>query len=755
MAFQYILAILIIGISGLIAQVMLLRELALNFSGNELVIGVILANWLISEAAGVFYAGKFIGRIRNKINAFFILQIVFSFALFAAIYLSRMARPLLGSSYGQMLSPVAILYFSFSIIFPIGFCHGALFNFCCKIFSFNSDAYSSAGKVYAWESLGALLGGIALPYAFLPYLNSFQIAYIILLINFISCLIFIKRISRPLSYILLLLTALLFILPFGDSLSKAHYSSLKKQYQSQKLLDYRNSIYGNIAVIEREGQLTFFYNGIPSITAPKPDIFFVEEFGNLPLLFQGKPRSVLFIEGGIGGLVGEALKYPLERADYIELDPLIIDTVSRYRMPLIEKELSDKRLEVINTDARRFINSTSYKYDVVTIGFSPPSHLSANRFFTREFFSSVRRILNSDGILAFYLPGSLAYISPQMRDLNASILNSLKDNFRYVRVLPGDYNIYLASSCADVSLVVPSEVSRKIKQYNIKTSLLLPSYLEYRLDKKWESWFLSCLKGAIKRKNTDFTPFAVFQMLLIWNSQVSPYFDRILNPLKYLELGHTAIFIFLMVLFLFFYKQASRKRIGLLYCVGTTGFSGLFINLILIFSFQIACGYLYRQISVLIAVFMAGIASAGIIMTHMVPKIRRIIQGSLLFIALESLIAVFSCYLGWSIVSQGTRVYSPLFFIFSSFLAGLLVGGEFPLALSLYKNSKGDTTEAVGVVYGVDLIGGVIAGILGGVVLLPVLGLFKSCLLVAMLKISSILLYGVREYMQGRGQENL
>ena len=74
-------AILVTGFSGLIAQILLLRELLVSYLGNELTLGIILADWLIGEALGVFIIGKLIDRIRNKAAVFTILQIGFSLAL--------------------------------------------------------------------------------------------------------------------------------------------------------------------------------------------------------------------------------------------------------------------------------------------------------------------------------------------------------------------------------------------------------------------------------------------------------------------------------------------------------------------------------------------------------------------------------------------------------------------------------------------------------------------------------------------------
>ena len=48
------IAVVVMGFSGLVAEILLLRELLIVFSGNELSIGIILANWLILEAFGSY-----------------------------------------------------------------------------------------------------------------------------------------------------------------------------------------------------------------------------------------------------------------------------------------------------------------------------------------------------------------------------------------------------------------------------------------------------------------------------------------------------------------------------------------------------------------------------------------------------------------------------------------------------------------------------------------------------------------------------
>ena len=64
-------------------------------------------------------------------------------------------------------------------------------------------------------------------------------------------------------------------------------------------------------------------NGVPAITAPVPDIAFIEDLIHFPMLLHEKPESILILGGGAGGMIHELLKHPVTRIDYAELDPLL------------------------------------------------------------------------------------------------------------------------------------------------------------------------------------------------------------------------------------------------------------------------------------------------------------------------------------------------------------------------------------------------------------------------------------------------
>ena len=59
-------AVVLTGASGLVAQVIILRELLTRFQGNELSLGIILGNWLLLEAIGSIIGGKKVEHIQRR-----------------------------------------------------------------------------------------------------------------------------------------------------------------------------------------------------------------------------------------------------------------------------------------------------------------------------------------------------------------------------------------------------------------------------------------------------------------------------------------------------------------------------------------------------------------------------------------------------------------------------------------------------------------------------------------------------------------
>ncbi|HSB05961.1 MAG TPA: hypothetical protein VLK23_12280, partial [Thermodesulfobacteriota bacterium] len=178
------ISLLIMGLSGIVAQIILLRELLVSFYGNELTLGIILANWLALEAIGSFFIGKTVEKTERKIEIYVLFQLIFSLVFPVSIYLSRIFKNILITTPGEAVGFASIFYASLLILLPVAIPHGALFAYGSKLYSQQlKEGASSIGKVYILETIGTILGGLLMTYFLIRYLNSFQIAFMIAIFN--------------------------------------------------------------------------------------------------------------------------------------------------------------------------------------------------------------------------------------------------------------------------------------------------------------------------------------------------------------------------------------------------------------------------------------------------------------------------------------------------------------------------------------------------------------------------------------------
>ncbi|MCM8783220.1 MAG: spermine synthase [Candidatus Omnitrophica bacterium] len=742
---KLILSLMVLGLSGIIAEVLLLRELLIIFYGNELTIGIILANWLILEAIGAYLLGKNIEHILRKLEGFVGLEVIFSLSFPWAIYLTRIIRDVFGIVPGVGLGLGPVFLFSFLVLFPVSVSHGALFTFGCRIFSLHVQPEAKGiGRVYVYETIGTILGGLIFTYFLIPYLHSFQIAFSITLINFLLCVLLLGKFwdkgrtltSKTLGLVVAILCFINIIL-FTGEVEKIHRYSIRRQWKEYEVKYYQNTFFGNIVVAEKENALTFFFNGLPLVDLSSPDVYSVEEFAHFSLLSHEAPRDVLVIGKGAGGLINELLKHSVKSIDYVEIDPLFLKALKKFSNSLIAEELNNPRVNIISLDGRFFIKRTDKKYDLILVGIINPWDLQSNRYFTQEFFSLAKRSLKDKGILAFRLPSLPRAILnlKELRELNGSILFALEKVYRCTRVIPGDgNNLFLASTSKEITLIDSKLFIERMKDRRIATSLLIPPYVEYRLEPWWYNNFFNSLKDAPLNLNKDFKPIATFYSLAYWNALFSPYLLGISRGID-----KTILFTGIFLLCSFVVVLLSRRiRLSIPYSVLTTGFSGMLFNLVLIFVFQIVYGYVFHWIGFLITSFMGGVAFGGFLMTENLEKIKR---DRFWFLNTELSLILFSIILPFIFFIIHNFSNNPFVFLLTAFLAGIFIGVQFPLANKIYLNNCPDLSKTAGLLYGADLVGGWFAGICGGILILPLLGVYGTFMVIFILKLASFTIF--------------
>ena len=765
---HFSVAILAKGFSGLVAQILLLRELLIVFSGNELSIGIILANWLILGAIGSYLVGRRAETSKYSLEAFVVITVLFSLSLLTAIYLTRLLKVTMGISIGESIGFLPMLFSSLLVLSAVSILQGALFTYGCRIYSqFSRQGASSVGRVYVFETVGTIVGGIACTYLLIPYFNSFQAVIGLALLNFVICIVLLAPyrqkglFQKTLLAVLVMLVLLSGYSLFAGQADKLHHDSIEAQWKKQHVIHYQNSQYGNICVIESEGQYSFFVDGIPGLITPIPDIPSLEEFVHLPLLAHPEPASLLILSGGAGGMINEALKHPsIEAIDYAELDPLLLDLIREFSTPLTESELNDKAVNIQHVDGRLLLKKTANKYDVIFVGIQEPSNLQANRFFTEEFFSLAEGRLNEGGILVLGLPGSLTYFNDELRNLNSCIFNTLGSVFSYIRVIPGDgRNLFLSSNSGDITQIDRMQIIKRLSQRGITADVIVPWHIEKKLHPGWQDWFSRFLEGGSQKINSDFAPLGVFYSIAHWNAVFAPSLRGIFSQFERITV-QVVILVFailLLVYFIFQPRTGQFFRGGITLSILTTGFAGMMFDLMIIFAFQSIYGYVFSWIGILVASFMAGAAGGALLITALLGRIQNHFRA---FKITELAIIGFSIafplvFLAMPTWPGGSEVFVvfKVLFLTLSFISGFLTGAQFPLANQLYLSERRSVSQTAGLLYAADLLGGWFGGIVGAVVLLPVLGLSGTCLAVALLKLTSLAVVATQQDRHALGRE--
>ena len=741
---KFRLAFLLMGFTFTITQAIMVRELMVAFLGNELSIGLVLGCWLILEAIGSIAMARFLLRFSGPLLYPF-LQVLLALALPLSLLLAFSVRTILGAVPGEGLNLWVISLASFFILLPVGIIDGAMFTAASEIFTrYTGKGVPAVGQVYVLEAVGGIAGGILFTAIFSGF-PSLRTTLLLVALNLISALSLSAEGGRKAQAVILalLVVNLAFMVPSMERALERFMIGI--QWRGYELAFYGNSVYGNVAIVRLGEQYTLFSNGIPIITAPFPDLNFVQDVAHIPLLFVRETKRCLILSGGAGGLIRELLRYTWERIDYAEIDPLLLKALHSRRVPLAEEELSNPVVHIHYVDGRLLVREKALDrnpptYNLIIVNLPYPSTLQLNRFYTREFFSLARRILDEDGVLVLMAPGSLTYLSPAMRDLNFSLYSTLRETFPYVFPIPGDgVNLWLASWGVNFEEIGVEELVKRAEERPLKGTIVQERYIRLRFDPAKLSWFKGELRASKASINTDFKPLGLLYGLSFWNEMFAPAFGRYFDILSGLRFWHLASFFLILTSILGILIGLGRlKASGIMpVVVASTGFGGMCYDLAVIFAFQIFYGYIYREIALMVAAFMAGLSLGGWFMSKRAEEggeWKRImaIEGGLVVLWLSFPLLLLVVYRWGGIASI------PLLLLLNA-LGGFMVGMEFPLASKVYSEGR-KLSQAAGVMYGADLVGAFLGSVIFSVGLLPPLGLAGSCWLVAVLKAGSFVL---------------
>ena len=757
-----IIALTLTGATSMIAQIVLMRELIIIFYGNELSLGAILASWLFWVAMGSWILGRLVDPMARKIPTLVGCQILIYLLFPPILFLIRNIKNMLDVAPGEILGFLPMLYASFAVLAPFCVLSGFMFALGCRIFSgMYGESARGIGQVYILEAIGASLGGLLFNFLLVRHLNAFQIAFLVggmnLLVGFF--LISRERGAGPIlrgiaaALILLSLSAVIF-----GGVDRLQGFSEQLQWRGLRLVHSENSIYGNLAVTVSDSQYSFFENGLLMFTTR--DLLTAEETVHFPLLEHPAPMHVLLIGGGIGGSLEQVLKHPVERVDYIELDPLVIETAE----DLLPEEdllpLRAKRVHVHHIDGRFLVKKTRQQYDVVMVNLSDPFTALLNRFYSLEFFREVKAILREQGILSFGVTSSENYISAELQQFLGCLYTTLKSVFREVKMIPGDHVYFLACDTPGLLTYDHNLLVDRLRERKIQTKFVREYYLPYKLSPDRIAYVEQTV-GAAKgiRINRDFEPIGYFYDMVLWSTYFHSKVKDVIRQFSRLNFWWLLAPIGLLVIVVLplLLKIPRLNQVPVVLAIMTTGFSEMLFQVVVIVAFQVLYGYVYYKLGLILTSFMIGLVFGSWYVNRIMDRLR---DDLLTYIKTQIAICIYPLILPpifLGLASFGSKIPSyfgvETLFAFLPIVAGFIGGFQFPLASKICLGGGQEVGRTAGLLYGIDLLGSCLGALLASAILVPILGMISTLVLVAALNFAALILLLLPYLRQRRGRK--
>jgi spermidine synthase len=711
--YRILILIFLNGFTAIVAQIILYKEILSQIYANEIVLSFVLSSWLLSGAiAGIIIFPNYFKEKNEKflMIGYGLLPVISILISIFSLLVIRNIKALFNIPVEQIINIWDAVIITFLIYSPAAFFLTLSFSFAGEILKRKNGDIK---LLYIVEVIGSIVAGVLFTLFLTGKYSNLELLYWLGVITIIAVYVLYRDkndYSKIINSIMVIVLVLYLIPLLTNFLKKIDDKSFNKSYSKYNIISKKEGLDSKVVIAKKDDEYFIFSNGLLKYQTKNPDIM---QFIGWPMVLRNSYKNILLVNGGYTGVISEIQKYKtIEKITSVETD---IDTAE-----LLEKNfkhtISSDNIKFVHGDLIYYLYNINEqeKYDLVLLNLFEPNTFLNNRYFTFEFFKLLKRHISKDGLIVFYLSSSENYLIKELSDLLSVIYGTVKSVFLNVEVIYGDTTYFLVSD-GNINLKT-KEIVNNIKKNNYQIPQLNPVNIEEKIKKSVE--IKDLLKERKIKINKMLEPEAYFRMIkkdlyLFKNSQT---FIKVI-----------AVFIlFLLVIYNLFKTNKIINNFSPYISIFLLSLTTIILELSLILIYQSFYGYLYRSIGLLYSFFMVGIVIGAIL--HMIFEIK---YKSLIILAeLLNLLILFYILN----VNNIEKPINPNFIIFFIIGAGFFVGAMFSLML---KNSD------VSVLYGADLAGGAIGGVLFGLIIFPLTG-FSGIIVLNLLFLSIAYIGGLK-----------
>lgn len=728
------------GIFALFAQIILVREFISVFYGNELIIAIVTAFWMVANVLGNRIAATFPKKSTMLTVILFLNAIVLLPCML--IFLKHLSGNFIDSS--NTLTPLKnILWSSFFVIGPIGTLNGFLFSIGCGVTK--KEHHANALNLYRRETAGFLLGGILFTFIFSSRFTNFEttiyLTYIMLItISFASFTHFKKSAIR---LVFLCVPLILFFMPDASFFNAYE----KLNFKNEKLIKTISGIYGKIQITEKNNQSNFYLNNF--YLGCSLDLKTAQEDAFIPLCAAKEKTSVLYVGNLYNETLSELTKDKKVKSIYAPpLDIKMLNTIKPFLANTQQQALDNEKVTIPDEESRIFLKNTDTKFSTILINMGDPKNGIMNRFYTKEFFKLLKSRMTDDAVLIISLRHNQHYVSEADAHLLKSISSTLKSVFPFTKNYLSDMTLLTAAK-TDILIKTSGQAAANLTIDKDTKTHINKRLIEIIFSEKAHEKFNHIINAATTNipLNTDLRPVSYYFNLMKQSTLYgTEKFFKFTGNLRLAFWIGLSLFLSLI----FYPKKKKDLPLTLFYNMSAVSFSCMLLLMCLIYSMHAFYGVAYYRISLITAVFMGGIYQGTTYAdTTRSLKNQPLISFHLRFASLRFVLLLFTAFLMLVFLFFGKfllpSAIQTLMYLLMGFYTGVFNGYSFGLLKYILEDFTGNPKTTSAKLYAFDIFGGSLGAFLCGSIFIANLGVFQTCT-VAMSLVFFSIFFSLPEY---------
>ena len=453
-------------------EIIFVRMLSLAVGSTLHAFELMLGSFIAGIALGALWIRKRADRSEMPLKLVGVLQILMGLTALLALALYANAFTWVGfmmdslsrTDGGYSLFNLGTAAIAILIMMPTAFFAGTTLPLFTVALLRDGQGEPSIGRVYAFNTVGAIVGVFAAIHFLIPVLGIKLAMIVAAMVDMAIGVVLLRRVvakrrdfagvGAGVAVMMAGTWLVVNLVPFDSlRLSSGVYRTGQVQLDEQTdMLFYRDGKTASISVVYLpNGTIVIATNGKPDAslqnipsqppTSDEPTMIIA---GALPLAYLSEARTAAVIGFGSGMTTHTLLAEPgLERVDTIEIEREMVEGAEWFG-ERVARAYEDERSQIIIDDAKSYFAGQQHRYDVIVSEPSNPWISGVGALFSKEFYRFVPNFLADDGVFVQWL--QLYEIDER---LVGSVLNAMLPAF-------ADVHGYLANS-GDLLLVASNQ----------------------------------------------------------------------------------------------------------------------------------------------------------------------------------------------------------------------------------------------------------------------------------------------------------